>query len=240
MAAICRALFAVQITKKSVNPPALRRSSTTRSDAFLSWAAAIAVVTALGSLPAPDRARGARDVDAGFAVTPAVRVLLLGALAGDAFVFAMQVVYRSIQVVRVDVPGDRRRHEIVDAVTRGESSANPRGRHVTRARFDRKYPRLVRVDGFHVGRLESHRNVRNAVERSARSSSRTRDHREVRSLQDVRIRSPARNFCKCIGAEDEEKLRWLPAFNVQRSQGVDRVRRAASLQLTVGRPHPRI
>src|SRR4051812_44234704 len=117
MAAICRALFAVQITKKSVNPPAVRRSSTTTSDAFLSCAAAIAVVTALGSFPVPDRARGARDVDAGFAAPPAaVRVLLLGALAGDAFVFAMQIVYRSIQVVREDVPGDRRRHEIVDVV----------------------------------------------------------------------------------------------------------------------------
>ena len=120
-------LLAVQMTKKSVNPPALRKSSTTMSDAFLSRDASIAIETAFGNRAGPERVRAARVPDADFAAAPVVLALLLGALAGDAFVFAMQVVYRSIQTVRNDVPGDCRRHEVVDAFVPGEPGANQGG-----------------------------------------------------------------------------------------------------------------
>src|SRR3954447_18499181 len=99
----------------------------------------MAVVTAFGSFAVPERVRDVRPLAAFGA---AVLALLLGALAGDALVFAMQLVYRSVQMVYENVPGDCRRHQIVNPFTRREARTNQRGRHVARACLDDEYRRL--------------------------------------------------------------------------------------------------
>ena len=108
----------------------------------MSRAAAIATATAFGNLAGSDRARVALVVAAGFDCASfegdfafeadsafeadAVVFVALRALAGDALVFAMQVVYRSVQMVREDVPCDRRRHEVIDPLVGREAGADLR------------------------------------------------------------------------------------------------------------------
>ena len=105
------------------------------SVACLSRAAATATATAFGNFAGPDRVRAGLVVASGFERTAfatgafepdAVVFVALRALAGDALVFAMQVVYRSVQMVREDVPCDRRRHEVIDSIVRREAGADLR------------------------------------------------------------------------------------------------------------------
>src|SRR5438093_8434317 len=112
------------MTKKSVKPPAFRRSSTTTSIPFLSCTACTAPMTLFGSLGA---------------------AVFLVATFLDALVFAMQAVYRSIQVMFVDVPRHRRRHQLVDRLTARQPLANRRRRHVARVRVDEKNARRTVV-----------------------------------------------------------------------------------------------
>src|SRR4051812_39226644 len=139
------------MTKKSVKASVFRRSSTTMSAAFLSRAAWMTAVTAFGSFGTVDRVRGVRVVVVAAFSAAGVLVVRLGALAGDAFVFAMQVVYRSVQMMREDVPGDCRRHEIIDAFVRDQPGPNQRGRHVARARLHHEYRRVCRLGCEFVG-----------------------------------------------------------------------------------------
>src|SRR6476469_7475648 len=80
IARTCRGFVPEQITKKSVNPVALRRSSTARSFAFLSAAASIASETCLGRCVALRRFSA-------LAMQPACRsiryLLLLTVTSGD-------------------------------------------------------------------------------------------------------------------------------------------------------------
>src|SRR5687768_17082438 len=104
IAVIWRGLPPVQITKKSVNPPAFRRSRTTTSSAFLSSAARTAPATALGNCPL---ALGLAPwafflIPDPWALIPALfglRPWPLGLLSVGTFRFATQVVYRQIVVV---------------------------------------------------------------------------------------------------------------------------------------------
>ena len=99
----------MQITKKSVKPPALRRSSTTTSSAFLSRATRTAAATAFGNFGGERRAvpldsardkpfdapRGATfDAARGTRVAVAAPVLVPRGLSVRSFRFAMQVVDR--------------------------------------------------------------------------------------------------------------------------------------------------
>src|SRR5215216_6412373 len=123
-----RGFVPVQITKKSVNPPAFRRSSTTTSTAFLSSVAPTAPITLLGSFEAVFRRRAT----------------FLGAL-----VFAMQAVYRSIQMVFVNVPRHRGRDQFIDRHAARQPLANGRRRDVARVSVNEKNPRLaVAADVF--------------------------------------------------------------------------------------------
>src|SRR6266850_5013474 len=131
MALICRGFVPVQMTKKSVKPAALRRSSTTRSIAFLSSAARTAPATLLGNLG------GAFFF---VALSLCVATLL------DPLVFAMQAAYRSIQTVFDDVPRDRRRHEIVNRLRRGQPLADLRRRDVARRRVHQKNARRTALE----------------------------------------------------------------------------------------------
>ena len=97
----------------------------------------MAAVTAFGSFGGPERARGGRVAAAGFGCV--VAFVVLRALTGDALVFAMQVVYRSVQMMREDVPCDRPGHEIIDPLVRCQPGADLCRRHVTRVRVDPKY-----------------------------------------------------------------------------------------------------
>src|SRR5687767_4866379 len=123
------------------------------SSAFLSSAACTAPATAFGNFGAR-RAAGflcaptcpSADVLAeagGSAAAAAVRGRLAraaaapllarrGALPVSALLFAMQVVYRSIQLMRHDVPRDRCRHEIVNRKARGEPCPDLRRGDVAR------------------------------------------------------------------------------------------------------------
>ena len=105
------------------------------SDACLSRATAMAAATAFGNFAGPDRVRAGAAVapafeGAGFErdvfEADAVVFVVLRVLAGDALVFAMQVVYRSVQMMREDVPGDRRRHEVIDPLVGREAGADLR------------------------------------------------------------------------------------------------------------------
>src|SRR5688500_14182395 len=98
------------------------------SSAFLSSAACTAPATAFGSL-------GARRA-AGFFARAAAAPLLArrGALPVSALLFAMQVVYRSIQLMRHDVPRHRCGHEIINRKARGEPRPDLRRGDVARRR----------------------------------------------------------------------------------------------------------
>jgi hypothetical protein len=67
-----------------------------------------------------------------------LRVGVFVALLRDRCVLAMQVVYRSVQMMRGDVPRDRGGYEIVDRLVRSESGADRARRDVARARFHEK------------------------------------------------------------------------------------------------------
>jgi hypothetical protein len=137
------------------------------SDACLSRAAATAAVTAFGSFAGPDRARvvagfagaafeavSALEADTAFEADivfeDALVFVVLRALAGDALVFAMQVVYRSVQMMRKDVPRDRRRHEIIDPLVGRKARADLGRGHVARVGVDGKYPGFLRVRHRHT------------------------------------------------------------------------------------------
>src|SRR5688572_16217455 len=142
---------------------------TTRFSAFLSWAAATAIVTPLGSADAArSRARG-RRVARGAAVDSLTGVP--SPAGGAAFsegralrvdrrrtgvVFAMQVVYRSVQMIGCDVSRHRGWHEVVDRTLLGETRTDRGRRDVSRVRLDAQ-------DGGRPGR----RRVR-AIARSGR------------------------------------------------------------------------
>src|SRR5688572_33271712 len=100
MALIWRGLAPVQITKKSVNPPALRRSSTTMSKAFLSRAASMAVETDLGN-----RLRRAGVFTAALVVGFAFLVVLCNLLSAP------------VQPVGHDMPFHLCRYQIADALS---------------------------------------------------------------------------------------------------------------------------
>src|SRR5258706_7260557 len=123
IALICRGFVPVQITKKSVKPPAFRRSGTTTSIAFLSSAARTAPATLFGNFGGVF-----------FLVAAVVATLLVF----KPLVFTMQVVYRSIQMVSEDMPCDGRGNEIVNRLAGGEPFANRRGGDVVRLRFHEK------------------------------------------------------------------------------------------------------
>src|SRR4030095_3048420 len=103
--------------KKSVNPPVFRRSSTTTSSAFLSQTAVTAAATSLGRR--------------GFLLSPGRVVFVLRAL-----VVAMQVAYRTVEMVVHDVPGDGVRNQIVDRWARVQPRADHRGRNIAGPCFD--------------------------------------------------------------------------------------------------------
>src|SRR4051812_25879183 len=140
------------MTKKSVKPPALRRSSTTTSTAFLSCTAFTAPSTLFGSLGA-----------AFFRVATFL----------DALVFAMQAVYRSIQVVCLDMPCDGPGHQLVDRFSAREPLPDRRRRDIARARVnDENARRSVTCDrlarnGRHP-RTQLGRPLRRLIDRHAR------------------------------------------------------------------------
>ena len=84
------------------------------------------------------------------------------------------------------------------------------------------------------GRLRPPRRIRAARSGSALPQqlerlARPRDHHEVRQVEHGRVVAPRGNFCKRVGAEDEEKLRRLAPRLVKPPQRVGRVRRARPL-----------
>src|ERR1044071_10172177 len=91
--------------------------------AFLSRAASTAPVTAFGSRGARVLRRG---VEARAVLVAVVRVVPLDALP-IACVLAMQLVYRSIQMMRANVTRHCRRHQIVQRLARGDACSNRRG-----------------------------------------------------------------------------------------------------------------
>src|SRR5258705_5681942 len=122
-ALIWRGFVPVQITKKSVKPPAFRRSSTTTSIAFLSSAARTAPATLFGNLGGVF-----------FLVAAVVATLLVF----KPLVLAMQIVYRSIQMMSEDMPRDGCGNEIVNRLASGEPLANRSGGDVVRLRLHEK------------------------------------------------------------------------------------------------------
>src|SRR3954464_4431482 len=102
MARICRALVPEQIRKWSVNPAALRRSSTTRSFAFLSSAAATAAPISFGSRVGLRR-------DSALAMQPAclgIRRRVVRAPARE-HRRVKSVLFNMLAHAKVDHPGDR-------------------------------------------------------------------------------------------------------------------------------------
>src|SRR5688572_32316753 len=136
------------MTKKSVKPPAFRRSRTTTSSAFLSSATRTALVMAFGNFGWPVGLRaGLLDL------TPSLLGLgpsLLGlgpSALGLLLVlrFAMQIVYRCrgiVQMMRVDIPCDRAGHQVVDRLAGGEAASDVTRRDVRCARLDQENARL--------------------------------------------------------------------------------------------------
>src|SRR5688572_1922468 len=129
------------MTKKSVKPPAFRRSRTTTSSAFLSSATRTALLTAFGNFGWPVGLRaGLLDL------TPSLLGLGPSAL-GLLLVlrFAMQIVYRCrgiVQMMRVDIACDRAGHKAVDRLPGGETTSDITRRDVRCAGLDQENARL--------------------------------------------------------------------------------------------------
>ena len=98
-----------------------------------------------------------------------------------------------------------------------------------RRRRDVPRPRLHEKDAGFAGQHRAAsagwrmrgRSCRRPRQRRVERRARPRDDREVRRVEHVGELAPGGNFCKRVGAEDEENLRRLPALRVQRAQRVD-------------------
>src|SRR6185436_13701466 len=215
MAVICRGFMPVQMTKKSVKPPAFRRSSTTTSTAFLSCTACTAPSTLFGSF--------------GAAFLRVVATFL------DALVFAMQAVYRSIEMVFLDMPRDGRWHQLVDRSAARQALPDHGRGHVARVRVDEENPRrAVTCDGFARDGGHSRPQLRCTLRRLVDAHPGPRDDDEMREVQEPEIPAPCGNSCKRVAAKNEKKLRRPPAGSVERPERVLGVRPSLSHELHVG------
>jgi hypothetical protein len=136
--------------------------------------------------------------------------------------------------MRHDVPRHRCRHEIIDRKGGGEPRPNLGRRDVARP------SRHEKDAGFTVLRARFSRcpdpraKLRRARRRLVERHPGTGHHNEMRRVQDLGKLPPRGNFCKGVGAEDEEDLPGTPPVAVQRAKRVDRVRRARPGKFDVG------
>src|SRR4029450_1387605 len=205
MAVICRAFAPVQMTKKSVKPPVLRRSSTTTSSAFLSQTAITAAATSLGRR--------------GFLVSPARLVFVLRGRSRP-LVVAMQAAYRPIEMMVHDVPGDGVRHEVVDRLTRAEPRADHRRRNVARASFDENDSSLTVVWDRFSAAMQSLTELRRPRGCRLQTGARACNHHEMRTVQYGWKLAPGGNFREGICAENEQNLARRAALGMHRPQRV--------------------
>ena len=148
------------------------------------------------------------------------------AVTARVLVFAMQASYRSIQMIREDVPRHRGRHEIVHRLLGTQPLPYQRRRHVTGLG---KYG-----DDPGPGSAGAVVELRIPAQRIVHGDTGTSDHHEVCFVEYPRKLAPRGNFRKGVGAQDEEQLRSLPAFLLQDAQRVDGIRLACAGQLDVG------
>ena len=72
--------------------------------------------------------------------------------------------------------------------------------------------------------------VRQAIECGARA----RDDDEVGGVEDLRITMPRGDFCKRIGADDEENLQWAQALTCNAVERVEGIRWAVASEFQIG------
>jgi len=139
----------------------------------------------------------------------------------ETLVFAMQLVYRSIQMMLLNVPRDARRNEIVDRESARQPLANHRRRDVPRVRVNEVNPcRTLDIVVFPRGQRGARAQFRRTRRRVVDGRAGARNDHEMGKIEDARISVPRRNSCKRVGAENEEKLLRAPSAMMQRAQGV--------------------
>src|SRR4029079_13325106 len=136
----------------------------------------------------------------------------------------MQVVYRSIQMMFLNVPCDSRWNKIVNRQSAREALSNRRRRDIARMRVDEKnarptVERLILLRWRRRPRLQLANTRHHLVDRDAGPC----DDHEVGEIEHARVSVPRRNSCKRVGAQNEEKLRRFPTPIMERTQRVLRI-----------------